>query len=470
MKKVDLNVNEQEKYEIIKSLVDRDGNKVNAALKIGCSPRHINRLIAGYKKHGKAYFVHGNRGRKPAHAFSNETKQLIIDLYISKYYDANIEHFCELILEHENIKASPSLVRELLYDEDILSPKAHKRTKRKMREKLRAKQEVAKTKKEFNNIQASILALEESHPRRPRCTYAGEMLQMDASVHEWFGNRKSFLHVAVDDATGNIVGAWFDEQETLDGYYHVFEQILIDYGIPAMFLTDNRTVFEYKGLSKKSIEDNTLTQFGYACKQLGVEIKTTSVPQAKGRVERVFNTLQSRLPVELRLNNVTCITEANEFLKTYLKKFNEQFALPLDCTKSVFEKQPSLDEINLTLARVHTRVIDNGHCFKFMNQYYVPVNGFGDSTYYLRGTKGLVIQAFDKAMYCCINDTVYALELIPDHYATSKIFDAPQEKKEPRKPTIPAKNHPWRSESFYRYLRKEEYRWQKIASKQPLGA
>lgn len=86
----------------------------------------------------------------------------------------------------------------------------------------------------------------DAHSRRPRCAYFGEMLQMDASLHLWFGDCKSQLHVAIDDCTGRIVGAYFDHQETLNGYYHVLLQFLTGYGIPHMLYTDNRTVFEYK--------------------------------------------------------------------------------------------------------------------------------------------------------------------------------------------------------------------------------
>lgn len=93
-----------------------------------------------------------------------------------------------------------------------------------------------KVKKDLLNIHSSIVVIEEAHSRRPRCAYFGEMLQMDASVHLWFGNTKSQLHVAIDDATGSILGAYFDEQETLNGYYHVFHQILTNYGIPYQFL------------------------------------------------------------------------------------------------------------------------------------------------------------------------------------------------------------------------------------------
>jgi hypothetical protein len=136
-----------------------------------------------------------------------------------------------------------------------------------------------------------------------------------------------------------------------------------------MFYTDKRTVFEYRQKKLPDLEDNTFTQFGYACRQLGIEIKTTSIPQAKGRVERMFQTLQLRLPIELRLAGITTLEQANEFLKSYLKEFNAKFALSIDNTKSVFEKQPSEEKINLILAVLTERKIDSGHSIRFNKRY-----------------------------------------------------------------------------------------------------
>ena len=153
-----------------------------------------------------------------------------------------------------------------------------------------------------------------------------------------------------------------------------------------MFLTDRRTVFEYKQKKSPSVEEDTFTQFSYACKQLGIEIQTSSVAQAKGRVERMFQTLQSRLPIEMRLAGVTTIEQANEFLNSYIKEFNAQFALPIDSIKSVFEKQPDIEKINLTLAVIAERKIDNGSCIKFKKQYYIPTDSNGHPVHYRKGT------------------------------------------------------------------------------------
>ncbi|WP_072902879.1 helix-turn-helix domain-containing protein [Hathewaya proteolytica] len=326
-------MNEERKYEVIKRLIDSNGNKERAAVALGCTVRHINRLINGYKAKGKEYFIHGNRGRRPVHAMDEKTKQLIIDLYKTKFGDSNFTHFSELLLKPYEIIASP----------------------------------------------------------------------------------------------------------------------------------DRRTVFEYKQKKSTSIEEDTFTQFGYACKQLGIEIQATSVAQAKGRVERLFQTLQSRLPVEMRLAGITTIEQANEFLNSYIKEFNSQFALPLDNTKSVFETQPSAEKINLILAVISQRKVDNGSCIKYKNNYYIPVSNSGIAVHYHKGTSGLIIKAFNEQLYISIKDNVYSLELIPNHVPTSKNFDFISLPKKPRKKYIPPMSHPWKQDSFEEYCKKQAHRMENVA-------
>ena len=463
MRKVVLSMNENEKYETIKKLVECRGNKQRAAIQLNCTVRHINRTIKGYREKGKSFFTHGNRGRKPAHALEDSEKQIIIDLYRIKYEGTNFTHFSELLEEYEGIIVSPSTIHSILIQEFILSPKANRVSKKALTAKLNEMKKLTKSKKEISIIQSSILAIEDSHPRRPRCAYFGEMLQMDASLHLWFGEGKSQLHIAVDDATGAILGAYFDMQETLNGYYNILSQILTTYGVPYMFFTDRRTVFEYKKKKSPSVEEDTFTQFGYACKQLGIDIRTSSIPQAKGRVERMFQTLQSRLPIELRLAGVSTIAQANEFLNSYIKKFNARFALPLDNIKSVFETQLDIKKTNLILAVLSCRKVDSGSCIKFNNSYYLPVDSNGHAVHYRKGTSGVVIKAFDNGLYFCVNEQIYGLELLPDHVLSSKNFDLAEAPKEPRKRYIPPMSHPWKQASFENYCNKQTHRKQLTA-------
>ena len=229
MRKVVLTLKESGKYLTIKKLVETNGNKKRAATKLGLSVRQINRLIAGYKEFGKEFFVHGNRGRKPAHALSEYDKNQIEDLYNTKYFDCTYTQFTEFLAERENIFVSIDEVRCILKERYILSPRSHKITRKNIKKLLQQQKNQATSKKELAKIQANIVAAEDAHPRQPRCIYFGEEVQIDASDHIWFGNQKSQLHAAIDDSTGQVLAAYFDKQETLNGYYNIFHQILTKY-------------------------------------------------------------------------------------------------------------------------------------------------------------------------------------------------------------------------------------------------
>ena len=451
-------MDEQKKYEVIKKLVDTHGNKDRAAMTLGITRRHVNRLIKAYKEKGKGAFVHGNRGRKPAITTPDEVRRTVVDLYRTKYYETNFVHFTELLERNENISLSVSAVTNYLETEHILSPRVTKAKKKRIKKELEQKKANAKTKKEADVIQTNIVAVEDAHSRHSRCAYFGELQQMDATPYKWFGVEKTTLHIAVDDAAGSLVGAYFDKQETLKGYYNVYAQILRKYGIPYKFLTDRRTIFTYKKKNAPDIGEDVCTQFAYACKQFGTAIEYSSVPQAKGRVERMFETLQSRLPVELRLAGITDIDAANEFLDHYIDEFNARFALPVNHIKSVFETQPSEETINLTLAILTQRTVDSGHCIQFNNRYYRMLDSNGMQEHYRKGTKAMVIQAFDGSLFCSVNDNkIYALDEIPKRETKSEEFDPEYEKPAPQKRYIPPMNHPWRSKSFWKFVKSQQH-------------
>ena len=455
MRKVELSLKEKERYEIIKKLVETNGNKERARIKLRLkSIRQINRLIAGYKEYGKEFFIHGNRGRKPKHALTNEFKDEIETLYTSKYFDCTYTQFTEYLAVRENVFLSIQEVGQILRERHILSPRARKITKKNLKKKLITQKEKATSKKELAQLQANIVALEDAHLRQPRCIYFGEEIQTDACIHLWFGNFKTALHAAIDDSTGHVVAAFFDNQETLNGYYNIYYQILTKYGIPYLFKTDKRTVFEYNKKGTTSDEDNTFTQFAYACNQLGTSIECSSIPEFKPRIERLFESFQLRLIPELRLANITTIEEANNFLPSFLDKYNSKFALCIDNTKSVFEKQPSLQKINLTLAVLSRRTIDTGHSICFKKKYYRPVNLVGTPIYFGKGTKCMVIESFDKSLYVTIEDNIFSLEEIPEVQAYSENFDTILPK-EPRKIYIPRMIHPWKRKSFEAFAEKQ---------------
>jgi len=460
MRKVVLTLKEQGKYDVIKKVADSNLSKERAAIKLKLTIRQIDRLIAGYKQFGKQFFIHGNRDRKPVNALSDDLKNQVEDLYITKYFDCSYTQFTEFLADRENIYLSIAEVGQILRQRYILSPRSHKATRKRIKKLLLAQKKQTSSKKEIAKIQSNIVATEDAHPRQPRCIYFGEEVQIDASIHLWFGNTKTVLHAAIDDATGQVLAAYFDNQETLNGYYNIYYQVLIKYGIPYLFKTDKRTVFEYNKKGTTSDEDNTFTQFAYACHQLGTSIECSSIPEFKPRIERLFESFQSRLIPELRLANITTIKEANAFLPSFLDRYNSKFALCIDNIKSVFEKQPSLQKINLTLAVLSRRTVDTGHSICFKKKFYKPVNCVGTPIYFGKGTKCMVIKAFDKSLYVTIEDSIFALEEIPEVQAYSENFDKALPK-EPKKIYIPKMTHPWKRQSFEKFAEKQLTKIQK---------
>lgn len=475
MKGIHLTMIENEIYKDIKYLHEKGGNKARVAIKHNKSIRTIDRMIVKYKEKGKAAFVHGNRNRQPVTTISNEIVNEILRLYKGKYKGFNITHFNEKLRDVENILVSYSFLKELFKSRDIISPKAHRKTRREYNKKLKlqAKQnipiptiqydkpiEIPQINEPLNIIDQVIIkdnevAIEYSHPRQERAKYFGEVVQMDASHHLWFGKVKSHLHLAIDNCTGRLIGAYFDWQETLSGYYNVLDQILNDYGIPYMFLTDNRTIFNYKSLNSKKLENDTFTQFSFACSILGTDIETSSIPQSKGQIERSFNTHQSRLINELRLEGVTTIEEANQFLKSYIPIHNKKFALQDNNIKSAFEKQPSKETINLILSTRYQRTVDNGNTIKFKNNYYQTFED-GSLITLKPKSKGMVIESFDGNLYFESAEKVYRLCILKKNKAKSELIDnyIPPKKDKRKIGNKPPSNHSWRNSMITKHQKK----------------
>lgn len=464
-------------YKRIKDFVDHPGqNKQRIALEFGKTLRTVNRWIAGYKKHGKSFFVHGNATLEPDCKISDEIRQKVVELYRGEVYQgSNFSFFHEMIVKYEDIPVSEQSVRNILHAEGIHSPRMWRSTKKRLRqeEKQREKEAAQKAAKhgtdeimpeQLSPLEKNMVQPEDGHSTRSRCKYFGELVQMDASSFIWFGDSVTNLHVAIDDCTGRWIGAWFDKEETLFGYYNVLKQILLKYGIPAKFLTDKRTVFEYKRKNDPGLEKDTYTQFSYACKQLGIEIKTTSTPEAKGRVERLNQTLQNRLPFIFRKEGITDIDAANEYLASHLDElFNDKFSMPLDHTKSVFEKQfrnKEFDEkdANLICAVICTRTLI-GQCIHYDKKVYKMVDENGIQQNYKDHTKVTVIKSFDNQLFACINDNrMLKLEEVPPVAESSKNFDADYKAPQPRKVWIPPMNHPWKYSEFEKHAKAQRHR------------
>ncbi|NKN31010.1 ISNCY family transposase [Weissella cibaria] len=412
-----------------------------------------------YITNGKKAFRHGNRGNKNSRKVSSATERRIVNWFgQTGYQDMSVTHFTEHLRSDKQLDLSVETVRKILLAHNIITNHSQRKTVRAVKKNLETKFDSGVI---FTPLEAATfqtvkeIDYSNAHPSCERVKYMGELIQMDASKENWFGAYKSTLHVAIDDATSTIVGAWFQPEETLRGYLYVFEQVLGQFGVPGKILTDNRTVFNYNRthVTRKDrvSEDAPLTQFGFAAESLGVEIQTTSVPQAKGRVERVIQTLQGRLA----LAGIDNLDDANEFLTKFIKQFNKRFAINFSKPTTIFGKAPAKPERNLILAERSTRVVDGGNVVRYNGRSYATYNEDGERVLVQGGTRGVVIKALDNNLYFNVNDTMYRLFVLSRNAEYSPEYDYQR----PRKigvVYIPPLSHTYRQESYNRYLRQKE--------------
>ena len=334
-----MNYKERSKETIIKECVKGKMKAKDAAQRLGISIRQVENLKKKYRE--GISLLHGNCGRSTKKALDTAVKETIIGRY-KQLKNVNFLHFNE-ILAKEGVKVSYSAMREVLTSEGFASPK--KRRKKK-----------------------------QTHRTRERREKFGELLQTDATPYDWFGNgKKTALHAFIDDATGRITGLHMSENECMDGYLEIMRQTLEKHGTPQAIYADGLAIFfSPKAQANMTIEEELKgeyfkkTQFGEICEELGIQLIHAHSSQAKGRIERLWQTLQSRLPVEFQVNKITTIEGANMFLNDYVNKFNERFGVNHDA-ESCFIKLPRNTNLDRLLCYKIRRQLDNGGCFSLKN-------------------------------------------------------------------------------------------------------
>ena len=279
----------------------RDGRMTNreAARSLELSVRQVQRLKRDFIRKGYDALRHGNTGRKPAHALKEEVKNIVTERAQSEYKGTSCQHMAEL-LQEEGIRISAKSILRILKERSISIPCSHKTPRKRLRRERRLKM--------------------------------GDMIQIDASPFDWLSTGSLLsLHGAIDDATSAVVALWLEETERLDGYFRVLQRTFMEHGVPHAVYSDAHTIFFSPKEAELSAEEEDaglkrpLTQFGRVLHTLGIQPIKACSPQAKGRIERLWGTLQRRLPVDFRLAGITTLEKVNEFLLGYAKKLSEQF-------------------------------------------------------------------------------------------------------------------------------------------------
>lgn len=289
---------ELRRLHVIRRVVEGELTQVKAREILDGSERQIRRIVKRVREEGDEGVVHRGRGRESGRKIPREIRERVIELYRQKYGGFGPTLTAEKLCEVEGIGISRETVRGLLIGSGQWQSS---------RQRTRHRQ------------------------WRQRKQHRGQMIQMDGSHHEWFEGRGSgcVLMAYTDDATGRVYGRFYEYEGTIPAM-DSFRRYIRKYGIPLSIYLDKHTT--YKSTAKRGSEEalhgiEPMSQFERAMKELSVEVIHAHSPQAKGRVERLFGTLQDRLVKEMRLRHIGTIEDANRFLNEYLPQYNRKFAV-----------------------------------------------------------------------------------------------------------------------------------------------
>ncbi len=318
------------RLHVIRKTIDKRIRQREAAELLAVSIRQIKRLVRRVKEESDKGIVHRSRG-KPSHNIkSGELRQKTLALCKGIYSGFNPTFVSEKLFEKHKIRINRETLRRWFIAEGIRYETRKARPHRKWRE------------------------------RKAHC---GEMLQMDGSHHDWFeGRGKPCVLIAyIDDATSRVYARFYDHEGTYPAM-DSFKRYILRYGIPASVYLDRHAAYQAKG--RATVEDELagklpMTQFARALEEVGVRLIFAQSPQAKGRIERLFKTLQDRLIKEMRLEGIKTIAEANMFLARYLPVFNRHFGVLPSVSSDLHRPIPAAMDINAILAIRTPRALRN---------------------------------------------------------------------------------------------------------------
>lgn len=320
---------------LIKAALAGRISNAQGALGVGLSVRQFQRLKVRFQAEGAQGMVHQSRGQPSAHRVPSEVQARIGELLQATYAGFNDCHFCEKLREREEprLHVSRATVRRIRRALG-LPPKRRRRPRR-------------------------------GRHRRPPAAAMGAMIQVDASPFAWLEDRGPALTLvgAIDDATGAIVGLTFRPTEDLHGYAEVFQQVFVTYGLPVSVYGDGINIL-VRNDGHWTVEEElqgaqSPTHLGCVLRDLGIGYIQAHSPQAKGRIERLWATLQDRLVSELRLRGIATLAAANTFLLEFIPAFNARFARAPQCAPAVWQRPPP--DLDLILSCRYERVVARDH-------------------------------------------------------------------------------------------------------------
>ena len=340
-----MNKEQQRRAGVLARLSSGGLAKDDAGGLLGVTRRQVNRLLKDYEREGLASVVHGNTGRSPTNKIHPEIAEKIVGLAgeDGKYQGFNTCHLHDLLEEYEEIPIGRSTLYRMLTEKGVIKPERRKRLARRT--------------------------------RRTPCPREGMLLQIDGSPHDWLSGRgpKITLIGAIDDATGKIISAVFRPSEDQEGYLMLMRSIAVEHGLPESFYHDRHTIL--RSPKEATIEDELagkepMSQLQRVMSELGIISIPAHSPQAKGRIERLWKTLQDRLIREMTLSGVSSIDEANAFLPRFIERFNERFGREAEDAESAWVELGAETDIDYYFAICESRVVRHDHTIAWQGKAY----------------------------------------------------------------------------------------------------
>lgn len=420
---------ELKRLHVIRKAIDRIVTQKEAANLIGVGLRQAQRLVRRIRAEGDKGVIHRSRGISSNRAMPNKIKSKVLTLFKDKYPDFGPTLASEKLFERDKIKVNDETLRLWLIEANIPYKKRKKRPHRQWRE---------------------------------RKTHYGQMVQMDGSEHYWLEDRGPYCVFMgyIDDATGKPFGRFYEYEGTIPAM-DSFKRYIKKRGIPLSVYLDKHTT--YKSTKKRTIEEElanqeSLSQFERALKELDVEVIHANSPQAKGRIERIFNTLQDRLIKEMRLANICTVDQANIFLEKYLPVYAKRFSKKPAKADNLHRHVPKSMDLDRILCIKTKRALRNDFTVRHDKRLYQVLNN-------VRTKKVMVEDHINGSVIIRLKDTRLKF----------KEITALPRKREPeqkykfriKRVFTPAKDHPWRKFNIvshpqsYSYSQKEEELLQK---------
>lgn len=418
---ITMSAKEIDKFQIIKKLIGKHINGTEAASLLRLSVRQVKRLKAKVKKNGAQSLIHGNRGQESHNKINKNEKKKIIELLKKHYPDFGPTFANEKLFENHKINHDPKTIRQIMIDEGLWQSRKKKNQS-------------------------------EHRSWRERKASYGEMVQFDGSYEHWLEDRNGTgeicLLAAIDDATGQIIEARFTQNEGVFPVFGFWLQYLLKHGKPRNIYLDKFSTYQMG--QKVALENHDLkTQFQRAMIELRIEPIFANSPQAKGRVERLFNTLQDRLIKEMRLLNLDTIEEANLFLKkVFIPRFNKRFSVQPRNEANLHASLTAKEQNDLAsiFSRQTKRTVQNDFTFSFKNQWYQLTKD--QSATVCKKDEVIVEERLDNSIHIRLRSKYLNYELLPER---PKKAGNDLTWIIPKRSTahVPPQNHPWRHQPIY---------------------